>query len=112
MSGHGPVVVLAVAAMVVAVANWWSRWRHAGRVEVITKPLATILIAGLAVACAVDGADHAPRGALVAAIVGFGCCLAGDIALLPIVDRFVVGLGAFLVGHIAFVVMFAQLGFD
>ena len=33
--------------------------------------------------------------------------LAGDVALLPSVDRFVVGLASFLAGHLAFVVMFA-----
>ncbi len=38
--------------------------------------------------------------------------MSGDIALLPAIDRFVVGLAAFLLGHIAFIVMFALRGFD
>jgi len=112
MGGHGPVVVLGIASAVVAIANWWSRWRDDGRTELVTKPLATILIAAFAVACAVDGNAHAPRGALVAGIIGFACCLAGDVALLPAIDKFVVGLGSFLVGHLAFVVMFVLLGLD
>ncbi len=33
-------------------------------------------------------------------------------ALLHVVDQFVVGLAAFLLGHIAFIVMFAERGFD
>jgi uncharacterized membrane protein YhhN len=111
MSGHGPVVVLGIAAGLVAMVNWWSRWRDAGRVELITKPLATILIGAFAIACAMDG-QHAPRGALIAGVIGFVCCLAGDVALLPAVDKFVVGLGAFLVGHLAFVVMFVFLDLD
>lgn len=112
MGAHGPVVVLGIAAAVVAVANWWSRWRDDARLELVTKPLATVLIAGVGVACAVDGSEHAPTGALIAAIVAFVLCLGGDVALMPAVDRFVVGLGSFLLGHLAFVVMFVFLGLD
>jgi len=112
MGGHGPVVVLGIAAVIVAALNWWARWRERGRVELLTKSAATVILGALAVACAVDGSDHAPRAAIIAAIVGFVCCLAGDVALLPAVDRFVVGLGSFLVGHIAFIVMFVALGLD
>lgn len=105
-------IVLGVASAVVAVANWWSRWRDDARLELVTKPLATVLIAALGVAVAIDGTDHAPTGALVAGIVAFVLCLGGDVALMPAVDRFVVGLGSFLLGHLAFVVMFAILGLD
>lgn len=110
MSAHGPVVLFGVASALVAGANWFSRWQGGRRLELLTKPLATVLLAALGVACAVDGNRHAPTAALVAGIVGFVCCLAGDVALLPVIDRFVVGLGAFLVGHLAFVVMFVVLG--
>jgi len=112
MSGHGPVVVLGLAAAVAAIGNWWSRWRDDARVEQVTKPLATVLLGALAVACAVDGAQHAPRTALIAAIIGFIFCLGGDVALMPMVDNFVAGLGSFLLGHVAFIVMFVALGLD
>lgn len=112
MGAHSPVVALGIAAAIVCAVNWVSRWRGSLPLELFTKPTATVLIAALGVACAVDGREHAPTAALAAGIVGFVCCLAGDIALLPAVDRFVVGLGAFLVGHLAFVVMFAVLGLD
>lgn len=100
------------AAVLVAALNWWSRWRGNSRVELVTKPLTTMLIALFAMACAFDGNAHASTTSVVAAVVGFVCCLAGDVALLPIVDKFVVGLSSFLVGHLAFVVMSISLGLD
>jgi uncharacterized membrane protein YhhN len=99
-----------VIAAIAAVANWWSRITDNRTVELLSKPIATIAIGGVAVAAAEQG--DVSTAALVAAIVGFLCCLAGDVALLPAVDRFVVGLASFLVGHIAFVVMFTLLGLD
>jgi uncharacterized membrane protein YhhN len=101
------IVVVAVVAAVAAGADWWSRWRDDGRVEVVAKPTATVAIGVLGVLVA-----DAPAGAVAAAAVGFACCLAGDVALLPAVDRFVAGLASFLVGHVAFVVMFVLLGLD
>ena len=106
---HAVGIVTVVAAIVAAGAmagNWWSRWRDRRDVELITKPLATIAIAALALSVS----DDAPTSAVIAALIGFGFCLAGDVALLPAIDRFVIGLGAFLVGHLAFVVMFIELG--
>lgn len=105
---QGLTVVAAIAAAAAAAGNWWSRVRISEPVELVTKPVATIAIAALAISVAGD----APNGAVVAAIIGFASCLAGDVALLPAVDQFVVGLGSFLVGHIAFVVMFVLLGLD
>ena len=112
------VTVVAVTALCAAGANWWSRVsvRHVeGRVEgrvdrrvveAISKPAATIAIGVLAVLVA----DDAPTAAVVAAVIGFVCCFAGDVALLPAIDRFVVGLASFLAGHLAFVAMFVALG--
>jgi len=103
VAGTGAIVACA------AVSNWWSRIDDHRRVELVSKPLATIAIGVLAVLVADDGV---PTGALVAAVIGFVLCLAGDVALLPAVDEFVVGLASFLVGHLAFVVMFVLLGLD
>jgi uncharacterized membrane protein YhhN len=102
------IIVVSIVAVVAAIGDWWSKWREHRGVELIAKPAATIAIGVLAVLVA----DDVSTGAVIAAIVGFACCLAGDIALLPAVDRFVVGLASFLLGHIAFVVMFACLGLD
>lgn len=98
----------AVVAAIAATGNWWSRIALHRRVEAVTKPLATIAIAVLGLSLA----DGVPTAALVLGTIGFVCCLAGDVALLPAIDRFVVGLGAFLLGHLAFAAMFVVLGLD
>lgn len=105
-------VVTAVIAGVAVLSNWWSRvatGAAAATVELVSKPAATIAIGVLAVTASDPEVSTA---ALVAGIIGFVLCLGGDIALLPAVDRFVVGLGSFLAGHLAFVVMFVLLGLD
>jgi alkenylglycerophosphocholine/alkenylglycerophosphoethanolamine hydrolase len=102
------IIAVSIVAALAVISDWWSKWRDRARVEMIAKPAATIAIGVLAVLIA----DDVSAAALIAAIVGFVCCLAGDIALLPAVDKFVVGLASFLVGHAAFVVMFVLLGLD
>jgi uncharacterized membrane protein YhhN len=92
--------------LLVCLANWWACWQGNPTVEAVSKPLATI--GAIWVAVAADGPDVATVGTVVALIL----CLLGDISLLPQVDRFVVGLASFLFAHIAFVLVFANLGFD
>ncbi len=103
------IVGTGVIAAGAAGTNWWSRVGDRPRVELVTKPLTTIAIGALAVMVADDSVSTA---ALVAAIIGFMLCLAGDVALLPAVDSFVLGLASFLAGHLAFMVMFVILGLD
>ncbi len=105
-------VVAAVVALIAVVTNWWSRVATSGRasvIELVSKPIATIAIGAVAVGASDPGGSTA---ALIACVVGFVLCLGGDVALLPAVDRFVAGLGSFLAGHVAFVVMFVLLGLD
>jgi alkenylglycerophosphocholine hydrolase len=95
--------MLAVAitmTAITAMANWWSRVRPAGHLETISKPLTTVLM--IWVACAANG----PRTATILAVIALIFCLIGDVALLDIVDKFIVGLGAFLVGHLVFIAVF------
>lgn len=89
---------------IAAAANWWSRIRPTGNLELFSKPATTIFVIWVAIAS--DG----PRPATILALIGLLFCLVGDVALLPLVDRFIVGLAAFLIGHIFFVAMFAVLG--
>ncbi len=94
------------ATMIAAIANWYSRWKPNDRLELVSKPLTTV--GAIAIAALADG----PDGATIVTIVALALCLVGDVALLPAVDRFVVGLAAFLLGHIAFIVMFVSRGLD
>ena len=95
-----------VATAIAAITNWYSRVTVNDRVELISKPLTTI--GAIAIAALADG----PRSATIVGVLALVLCLIGDVALLPAVDKFVVGLAAFLLGHIAFIVMFALRGFD
>lgn len=97
-------VALLLAFAVAALANWWSRWRANDRVETWSKPLATLLVIGMALA------SGASTGAVVIAVVALVLCLAGDVALMPVVDNFVLGLVCFLLGHLVFIGLFAKYG--
>ena len=99
-------IAACVATAFLAMANWYSRVTHNDRLELVTKPLTTVAV--MAIAALAGG----PRDATVVAIIALVFCLIGDVALLPAVDRFVLGLAAFLLGHVAFIVMFALRGFD
>ena len=99
-------IVALIATAVAALTNWYSRWRRNDRLELFSKPLTTV--GAIAVAALAGG----PTTATVVAVVALALCLVGDVALLPAVDRFVVGLAAFLLGHIAFIVMFVERGLD
>jgi uncharacterized membrane protein YhhN len=91
--------VFAMVFAVAAGANWWSRWTDDRSVEVWSKPLALIALIG--VALTLDPVDPATRVWFVVALV---CSLAGDVFLLDGDERFVPGLVAFLLAHIAYTV--------
>ena len=97
---------LLVATAVAALINWWSRFSNNDRVETWSKPLTTILVIGVAL---VSGA---PTNHIVVAVIALAFCLLGDVLLMPAVNNFVGGLAAFLLGHIAFVVLFFQYGLE
>ena len=99
-------IVACIATAIAALANWYSRWKHNDRIELFSKPLTTV--GAIAIAATAGG----PTSATIAAVVALAFCLIGDVALMKVVDKFVVGLAAFLIGHIAFIVMFAVRGFD
>ena len=99
-------IVALIATAAAAVTNWCSRWKKADRVERFSKPLTTV--GAIAIAALAGG----QASATIVAVIALAMCLVGDIALLPAVDRFVVGLAAFLLGHIGFIVMFVILGLD
>ncbi|MFT3852044.1 MAG: lysoplasmalogenase [Ilumatobacteraceae bacterium] len=93
-----------------AAANWWSRLpgerRLTGPVELVSKPLTTVLVIVLALTA------DAPHVQVVTAAVALSLCLLGDVALMGPPSLFVVGLGAFAFAHVAFVVLFVRYGLD
>ncbi|HYO43184.1 MAG TPA: lysoplasmalogenase [Candidatus Limnocylindrales bacterium] len=101
---------LLLFAALSAIVDWAAVWRGGpmGRaMERIAKPVVMLaLIAGAMVWPVDPGSEAAAvRPWLVAGLVA---SLAGDLLLLP-PGRFVPGLVAFLLGHVAYLVAFAQL---
>jgi uncharacterized membrane protein YhhN len=100
------VALLALAA-VAAIADWVAVARGDRRAEYLAKPLT--LVALVAVAVALDPQDGAVRAWFVVALVA---SLAGDVLLMLPQDRFVAGLAAFLVAHLAYVGGLVASGLD
>ncbi len=88
--------IFAAVAALAAVANWVSRANDHRPTELWSKPLALVALIGVAVT--LDPADPTVRAWFVVALV---CSLAGDVLLLDD-RRFVFGLAAFLLGHLAY----------
>jgi len=100
------VVALGVLTAGISVSNWYAVGTGRARLEWWSKLLT--MVALLAVAVAAGAAGSATGWWLLAALF-FG--LLGDVALLgDSEERFVAGVAAFLVGHLAYVVCFARLG--
>jgi uncharacterized membrane protein YhhN len=91
-----------------ALVDWYAVAREDRRTETWAKP--AVLVA-LIVTALVLGATDSAAGAWLLVALAFG--LAGDVFLLGDTDaRFRLGLAAFLVGHLAFVVSFTRVGLD
>jgi uncharacterized membrane protein YhhN len=101
-------IALLAAAAIAAGVDWWAV--HTGRrsVEIVAKPLAMALLVG--VAATAGDPDGDVRAWLVAgALLG----LVGDIALLSnAAVPFMIGLGAFALGHLAYTVAALSIDFD
>jgi uncharacterized membrane protein YhhN len=99
--------LLLALALVAAVGDWIAVHQEAKGLEYVCKPLTMVLLIGAAVA--LDPQDPTVRAWFVVALV---LCLAGDVFLMLPDDRFVFGLGAFLLGHIAYIVGMHVEGVD
>ena len=97
-------VLLAVAGLV-ALADWRAVWRRPASIENLLKPAVLVLL--IAVALVLDPVDSTQRAWFV---VGLVLSLAGDVLLLPAIDRFVAGLASFLLAHVAFIAGFLAAG--
>jgi uncharacterized membrane protein YhhN len=105
---EGLTVALVVGFAAFAVGDWLAIWQGAKIRRRMSKPAATIALVGIA-AVAGDMAGSA-RMALVVAVL---LCLAGDIALLgDSQERFLAGLSAFALAHVAYVVTALLVGVE
>jgi uncharacterized membrane protein YhhN len=103
----GAAFLLLALALVAAVGDWIAVQQGARGLEYVCKPLTMVLL--VAVALALEPDDPAVRAWFVAALV---LSLAGDVLLMVPKDLFVFGLGAFLLGHIAYIVGMHVEGVD
>ena len=94
----------AIAAAVAMLTDWWAVRADRIAVEQVAKPAVMVALIGLALT--VDADPEAARWLVIAGLF-FG--LAGDVFLLPSVDRFLYGLGAFLIGHGFYIAAFATM---
>jgi uncharacterized membrane protein YhhN len=90
--------LLLAFALVAAAGDWVAVHRGSKPVEYLCKPLTMVLL--IWAALALDPADDAVRAWFVLALA---LCLLGDVFLMLPQDLFVPGLGAFLLGHIAYI---------
>ncbi|HEX2381127.1 MAG TPA: lysoplasmalogenase [Acidimicrobiales bacterium] len=90
---------LLVIAAGFAVGDWIAVATANKRLEYACKPLTILFLMGLASALEVD--DHSTQNWFLLAL---GLSLVGDVLLMLPRDRFVFGLGAFLLAHLAYIV--------
>lgn len=89
-------------------ADWWAVWHHRHDLERLAKPAAMVGL--LSVALLSEATEStAGRWLVIALLLG----LLGDVFLVEDTrGRFVGGLAAFLVGHLAYVAAFVAVGLD
>jgi uncharacterized membrane protein YhhN len=97
--------LLLVVAGVPALADWVAVASGKRRLEYVCKPL--VIVALVAVAVVIQPAVPAQRAWWLAALA---LGMAGDVFLMLPRDRFVAGLAAFLVGHLAYIAGFHAAG--
>ena len=94
----GVAFFLLALALVVAAVNWIAVHLERKPLEYVAKPLTMVVLIGAAVAMDVD-----ETSVQVWFVVALVLCLVGDVFLM-LPDRFVPGLAAFLLGHLAYIV--------
>ncbi|MCH9817027.1 MAG: lysoplasmalogenase [Actinomycetia bacterium] len=92
-----PALVALVLALVTALVDWWAVATARSRVEYVAKPGVMVFL--IAAAALLEPLDPSIR---IAFIVALALGLVGDVFLM--FDRFIPGAGAFLLGHIGYIV--------
>ncbi len=99
-------LVFVIAFVASAVADWLAIWQGNEHRRRVTKPAATVALVAIAIVAG-EMAGDARAFLVIAALL----CLAGDVALLGDSDeRFLTGLSAFALGHVAYVVTALLVG--
>ena len=96
MTGTG--FLLLSLAVVAAFVDWTAVQQDRRTLEYLCKPLTMVGL--IAAAVALDPSDEAVRWYFVVALT---LSLVGDVFLMLPTDRFVQGLGAFLLAHVAYI---------
>jgi len=100
--------VAAAATAAFFAADWWAAWHRRPDVERLAKPAA---MAGLLTVALLAGATDTASGRWLVLALVLG--LVGDVLLLENTpERFLGGLVAFLLGHLAYVAAFVVAGLD
>lgn len=94
----GTAFLLLALTLVVAAGDWVAVERGNRPLEYLCKPLTMIVL--MATVVALDVGDETVRAWF---LVALALCLLGDVLLMLPQDLFVFGLGAFLLGHVAYV---------
>jgi alkenylglycerophosphocholine hydrolase len=99
------VFVLLGVTLAFALLDWWAVESRKVTAERIAKPATLVTV--IALAHAIEPASEHVRGLIV---VGLVCGLVGDVLLM--LDKFVPGALAFLVGHVFYIVALTGAGFN
>jgi uncharacterized membrane protein YhhN len=102
-----PALVLLFVALGFACADWLAVARDNKRLEYVFKPATMLVLVGAALV--LRPVSDAQRSWFVAALL---LGLVGDVFLMLPRDLFLAGLGAFLLGHLAFIAGFLSTGFS
>ena len=86
-------------AVLPALLDWWAVFARRASIESVAKPLVMVLLI-----VGIIAGEPTTAGVWIASALAFS--LVGDLVLLPKIDRFVLGLGSFLVAHLLFIVGF------
>ncbi len=97
-------ILLIVLSLTTAIVNIVANYRNQVNLIYVSKPLTMVWIILLAVLT--DGADTNYQWWIVAGLL---FSLAGDVFLMLPKDRFIEGLGSFLIAHLCYIVGFCQL---